>query len=171
MPLQSVTPTSITAQLPFELMPGAQYQVLVSANGALTTPDTLQIAGTSPGVWTSAWGLVNAFHLSGAAVTEAAPAAPGEQIYLISAGLGATDTPVADGAVTPAAMPINALDQPTMTINNEPATISFAGLQPGAVGVYQVTFTVPADAPNGDLNLILSQDGNPANTGVLPVHK
>jgi uncharacterized protein (TIGR03437 family) len=67
--------------------------------------------------------------------------------------------------------PANALDQPSVTINNEPATVSFAGLQPGAVGVYQVTFTVPMDAANGDLNLVLSQDGVPGNSAVLPVKK
>jgi uncharacterized protein (TIGR03437 family) len=129
------------------------------------------MGATSPGVSTATAGLLSAFHMSGTAITEAAPAAPGEQVYMLAAGLGATDTVVPDGAPTPATPPINALDQPTLTVNGEMAAISFAGLQAGAIGVYQVTFTVPADAPNGDLKTVLTQDGNPANSGVLPVHK
>jgi uncharacterized protein (TIGR03437 family) len=37
--------------------------------------------------------------------------------------------------------------------------------------VYQVDFTLPADTPNGDLQLRISQEGEPANTVVLPVKK
>ena len=46
-----------------------------------------------------------------------------------------------------------------------------AGLQPGVVGMYQINVQVPVDAPTGDLTLVLSQDGNPANSTVLPVKK
>jgi uncharacterized protein (TIGR03437 family) len=171
VPLLSVSPTSLTAQVPYELTTGMQYQVLVNTNGALTTPDMIQLANTSPGVSTAAAGLLTAYHSNGSAVTEAAPAAPGESIYLLGAGLGATDIPVADGAISPSMPPANALDQPSVTVNNEQATVTFAGLQPGTVGIYQVTFTVPMDAVNGDLNVVLSQDGVAGNTAVLPVKK
>jgi uncharacterized protein (TIGR03437 family) len=169
VPLQSVTPTLLTAELPFELMSGMQYQIIVSANGALTTPDSLQLSNTSPGVSTGTAGLLTAYHVSGTAVSESAPAAPGETLFLLAAGLGATDTPVSDGAPSPSAPLANVLDMPSLTVNGEQAAILFAGLQPGAVGIYQVNFTVPADAPNGDLTLVLSQDGASGNSAVLPV--
>jgi uncharacterized protein (TIGR03437 family) len=168
-PLQSVSPKTLTAEVPFELTAGMQYQVLVSANGALTTPDQVQLANTSPGVSTGMAGLLAASHANGNAVTEAAPAAPGETVYLIAAGLGATDSQVGDGALSPSMPLANALDMPSITLNNEPVAITFAGLQPGMVGIYQVNFTVPSDAANGDLTLVLSQDGVPANSAVLPV--
>jgi uncharacterized protein (TIGR03437 family) len=169
IPIQSVTPSVITAQVPFDLQSGMQYQIIVSANGALTTPDTLQLSIASPGVSTGTAGVLTAYHLAGTAVTEALPAAPGEVLYLLGAGLGATDTPVPDGALSPASPPANAIDVPTLTINGEQSAISFAGLQPGAVGIYQVNFTVPTDAPGGDLTLVLSQNGVPSNSAVLPV--
>jgi uncharacterized protein (TIGR03437 family) len=171
VPLQSVSPTTLTAQVPFELQSGMQYQIIVSANGALTTPDTVQLTIASPGVSTGTAGVLTAYHSSGTAVSEAAPAAPGEALYLLGAGLGLTDTAIPDGGVSPASPLANAVDVPTMTINNEPTLISFAGLQPGTVGIYQVNFTVPTDAPDGDLNLVLSQNGNPSNSAVLPVKK
>ena len=42
-PLYYVSGGQLNAELPFELTAGHQYQILVSANGALTIPDTLVI--------------------------------------------------------------------------------------------------------------------------------
>jgi hypothetical protein len=50
------------------------------------------------------------------------------------------------------------------------AAILFAGLTPGLVGLYQVNFTVPADAVNGELPLVLTQVGVQSNSTILPVH-
>jgi uncharacterized protein (TIGR03437 family) len=85
-------------------------------------------------------------------------------------GLGQTDTPVASGAGSPASPLANTVTPPTVTIGNEPAPLSFSGLAPGLVGVYQINLQIPADAPNGDLTLIVSLDGNSSNSGLLPVH-
>jgi uncharacterized protein (TIGR03437 family) len=170
-PISTLSPGVLTAQLPFELAPNMQYQVIVSANGALTAPATIQVSGTAPGVQASTAGLLSAFHVSGAPISETSPAAPGETIVLFATGLGATDTPVASGAPSPASPLANAVDQPSITINGGNAPVSFAGLQPAMVGVYQVNTMVPADAPDGDLTLVLSQDGNAANSTVLPVKK
>jgi uncharacterized protein (TIGR03437 family) len=169
-PLQSVSPGTITAQVPFELTPNMQYDVVVSANGALTTPASIQLSGTDPGVATAMSGMLTATHLDGTAITSTSPAAPGEYIVLTAVGLGLTNVPVADGAVGPSSPLANTLDMPSITLNNESVTILFAGLQPGTVGVYQINIQVPADAVAGNLTLVLSQDGNPANSAILPVN-
>jgi uncharacterized protein (TIGR03437 family) len=168
-PISSVSPGMVTAEIPFGLTPGMQYQVVLNANGALTTPDTVQLAGTAPGISTGAATLVTASHPDGSAVTEASPAAPGEALVLVAAGLGVTDIPVADGALSPDSPLANAVSAPSLTIDGNPAVISFAELQPGMVGLYQVGFIVPQEAKSGDLTLVLSQDGQPGNAGVLPV--
>jgi len=168
-PIASVTPNSVNVELPFGLTPGNQYQVIVNANNALTTPDTIQLTGTSPGVSTTSSGLISAFHLDGSPVSETSAAAPGETLVVLAAGLGATDTPVADGAPSPASPPANAVSVPSITVDNAPATVLFAGLQPGAVGVYQINFTLPAGLRNGDLTLTILQDDQPGNSTVLPV--
>jgi uncharacterized protein (TIGR03437 family) len=168
-PIQSVSPGTITAQLPFELVPSQQYDVVVSANGALTTPVSIQLEATDPGVATAMSGMLTATHLNGSAITAASPAAPGEYIVLTAVGLGPTDTPVADGALSPSSPLANALSQPSITLNNEAVTVLFAGLQPGTVGIYQINIQVPTDAVNGNLTLVVSQNGNPANSAILPV--
>ena len=170
-PLSSVSPGLLNAEIPSGLAAGMQYQVVVSANGAITTPDSIQLTGTAPGTASSAAGLASASHLDGSAVSEASPAAPGETLVLLAAGLGLTDTPVADGTASPASPLANALSKPAMTIDGGTAAITFARLQPGLVGIYQINFVVPADAKDGDLVLIVSQDGQAGNMAVLPVKK
>jgi uncharacterized protein (TIGR03437 family) len=170
-PLSSVAPGVLNAEVPAGLASGMQYQVIVNANGALTTPDTISLGDAAPGIATGMGGVLTASHADGTAVTSASPATPGEALVMTGVGLGKTDTPVADGAVTPATPPANALIQPTLTIDGKPATVSFAGLKPGAVGVYEIDFTVPADAANGDLALVLSQGDQPSNTAVVTVKK
>ena len=59
----------------------------------------------------------------------------------------------------------------SITLNGAPVTnILFAGLTPTLVGLYQVDFQVPANAPNGDLQLVLTQPGGQSNVTILPVH-
>jgi uncharacterized protein (TIGR03437 family) len=170
-PISSVSPTQLNVVIPNGLTPFSQYQVVVNANGALTTPDSIQLTSTSPGAATATGGIVLATHADGSAVTQAAPATPGEALILTAAGLGLTDVPVVDGAAAPASPLANALAAVTVTVDGAPAKVSFAGLKAGAVAVYQVNFTVPDASKNGDLSLVVAQEGQPGNATVLPVKK
>ena len=49
-PLFYVSPEQINAQIPFELTAGNQYQLIVNANGALTTPQPIQLNGGTPAI-------------------------------------------------------------------------------------------------------------------------
>jgi len=169
-PVSMVSPGQVNAQVPFELPPGQPYQVIVNANNALTTPQSFQAGAASPGLSVLPSGYVQAGHQNGTAVTEAAPAKPGEIVSIYLVGMGATTIPVASGDPGPGAPFATTQTNPAVTINKESATISFSGLIPGLVGVYQVNVQVPADAPNGDLVLNLAQNAFASNTGLLPVH-
>jgi uncharacterized protein (TIGR03437 family) len=65
----------------------------------------------------------------------------------------------------------NTVDAPSITLNSEPVSFSFSGLAPGLAGLYQIDLQVPADAPNGDLTLVVSQPGFQATPVLLPVHQ
>ena len=169
-PVTLVSPGQIDAQVPFELPAGQPYQVIVSADGALTTPQSFEAGMASPGLSVLANGYVRANHQDGTAVTDSAPAKPGESIAVYLVGLGPTDIPVASGQPGPSAPLANTTNTPAITLNNEPVGYSFSGLAPGQVGVYQVNLQVPADAVNGDLILSFSLTGINSNSGILPVH-
>jgi uncharacterized protein (TIGR03437 family) len=169
-PLYYVSPGQINAQAPFELSANHQYQVVVNAGGVLSTPDSIQTATEAPGLAASATGGIIAIHADGTVVGDAAPAKPSEYIVIFAAGLGATDNAVATGVGTPANPLAHVLNTPVVTVNSETVPVLFAGLTPSLVGLYQINFQVPADAPNGSLPLQVTQDGAPANSATLVVH-
>jgi uncharacterized protein (TIGR03437 family) len=170
-PLFFVSPGQINAQIPFELTPGQPYQLIVSNNGALSTPESIQSTAVSPGVAALPSGYANAQHAStGSAVTDASPAKPGEYVVIYLAGMGATTVSVASGAAAPSSPLAQTVEAPTITLNGESVSPSFSGLTPGLAGLYQVDLQIPADAPNGDLTLVVSQPGFQGTSVILPVH-
>jgi uncharacterized protein (TIGR03437 family) len=160
----------VNAQVPFELPAGQPYQVIINANNALTTPQSFQAGAASPGLSVLPNGFVQAGHADGTVVTEAKPAKPGEVLSVYLVGMGATSIPVASGQPGPSGTFATTTINPVLTLNGENTTVSFSGLIPGLVGVYQVNFAIPADAPNGDLTLSLVENAFTSNSGLLPVH-
>jgi uncharacterized protein (TIGR03437 family) len=59
--------------------------------------------------------------------------------------------------------------QPVVTIGGSTAAVSFAGLTPGSVGLYQIDVDVPADAAPGDARITVTQNGSASNTITIPV--
>jgi uncharacterized protein (TIGR03437 family) len=171
-PLFFVSAGQVNAQVPFELAGGQPYQVIVNNNGALSTPNSIEVSSVTPGVAELPSGAANAQHVAdGSAITEASPAKPGEYIVLYSAGMGATTVPVASGAASPSNPLASTQTLPTVTLNGEAVTVIFSGLTPGLAGLYQVDLQIPADAPNGDLTMVVTQPGGATSSSViLPVH-
>jgi uncharacterized protein (TIGR03437 family) len=170
-PLYYVSSGQINAQVPFELAAGKQYQVIVNANGSLSTPIPLLVTADAPGIAGFAAGQVIAQHLDGRLVLDDTPAAPGEVIVFYVAGMGLTNQDVASGTASPSTDLALPLDTPTITLDGIPVTdVLFAGLTPTLVGLYQVDFRVPATAANGDLKLVLTQANGQSNTTVMAVH-
>jgi len=167
-PLYYVSAGQINAQLPFELNSSNSYQVLILANGALTTPDTIQLSPATPGMAAFSDSTLIAQHGDGSLVSQTSPAQAGEYLVAYLAGMGDTNNTPASGAaspVSPLALPTVA---PTLTINGNPYPIAFAGLTPGLVGLYQMNFQVPAGLPAGNIMLVVTQNGQSSNQTVLP---
>jgi uncharacterized protein (TIGR03437 family) len=171
-PLYYVSAGQINTQVPFELTAGQPYQLIVSANGALTTPQTIQLSAVTPGIAASPSGYARAEHnADGSLITEASPAKPGEYVIIYLLGMGPTTVPVASGAVSPSMPLAYTSEVPTVTLNGETVSnIPFSGLTPTVVGLYQIDLQIPLDAPNGDLTLVVNQAGFPGQSVILPVH-
>jgi hypothetical protein len=153
----------INAQIPTELQPDRQYQVLVNSGGAFTLPDTITISQASPGL------LNLAQHADFSLITADSPARAGESIILYLVGMGATSPSVASGAGSPAGPPASANLAPSVTIDGSTATVSFAGLTPGLVGLYQINVEVPAGVTPGDVSITVTQNDTESNTVTIPV--
>jgi uncharacterized protein (TIGR03437 family) len=167
-PLYYVSAAQINAQIPFELQPGQQYQVIVSANGALTTPDSIQLSAATPGLAAFSDGTLIAQHSDGSLVSATSPAQAGEYLVAYLAGMGGTTVPVASGAGSPGSPLAQPAETPVLTIDGNAYPILFAGLTPGLVGLYQMNFQAPAGLPAGDVTVVVSQNGQSSNQTFLP---
>jgi uncharacterized protein (TIGR03437 family) len=169
-PLYYVSPGQINVQIPFELDATKQYQVVVSANGALTTPQAIQLADATPGLGTLGDGSLLAVHgADGSLITQDSPAKPGEYIVMFLLGMGATDNPAPSGTASPGNPLARPTAVPTLTLGGVNVPIAFAGLTPGYVGLYQINLQVPLVTLDGNLVLTVSQDGVVSNSTILPV--
>jgi uncharacterized protein (TIGR03437 family) len=98
------------------------------------------------------------------------PAQRGEFLSIYCTGLGPVTHAPATGALA-SASPVS-LTSGTMTasIGGVPATVSFSGLAPGFLGLYQVNVQVPSNAPTGSaVPLIISVGSKTSNQVTVAV--
>ena len=51
------------------------------------------------------------------------------------------------------------LAKPDVRVGGLSAEVFFSGLSPGSVGLYQINFRVPADAPSGAADVVVTISG------------
>ena len=175
-PLYFAGPGQINAQMPFKVNPGDSVPVAVSVGDLLTAPQNYLIAPVQPGIFDLGGGqgavLIANTDIRVAPVGsipghEARPAKSGEFISIFCTGLGATSPTVEAGEAGAA----EAVTTPvTATIGGVDASVSFAGLAPFLVGLYQVNVVVPGGVVGGPaVPLVITQDGIASNTVTIAV--
>jgi len=160
-PLYFVSPGQINAQLPYEAVPGDTVSIVVNTNGRLTTPQNYQIAPAQPGIFLAGSNGIIIKFSNGQLVTAQNPARTNDVLVIFSTSLGLTTPPVATGVAATAA---NAVVPASVTIGGVSANVSYAGLTPSLVGLYQVNVTVPAGVtPGAAVPVVVKQNGIPSN--------
>jgi uncharacterized protein (TIGR03437 family) len=99
------------------------------------------------------------------------PATAGSTVVLIfCTGLGDVTEDPPTGSPAPLTQVLQTLAAPTVEIGGLPASVSFSGLAPGYVGLYQVNARVPAGlAANNAVPVVLSIGGVASNTVTIAV--
>ncbi|MCC6369014.1 MAG: hypothetical protein IT165_36285 [Bryobacterales bacterium] len=159
-PLSYVSPNLINAQLPWNTLPDGVTQgtatVVVTANGVSSAPKQVPIGPFSPGIYA-----VNnkaiAINPDGTLALPpgalppftSRPAKPGDFMIILGTGLGALDSPLANGTNSRDKLR-NVITPPVILVNGMTAPFLFAGISPDFVGVYQVNAIVPSAAGSGD---------------------
>jgi uncharacterized protein (TIGR03437 family) len=160
-PIYYVRSDVVLAIVPFATT-GTVASIQVINNGVASDIRTVRVKDSTPGIYTNPPGgvaLAIGQHVrnnSYATITEQDPALPGETIVLYVNGLGDVNPPVADGVPASLVTLSPAVTQPLILIDNEPATVGFAGLSPGLTGVYAITVTIPPDIGPGDVFIDIS---------------
>jgi uncharacterized protein (TIGR03437 family) len=148
-PVYVVTPTQISALVPYTLDPTATFiaNVQVTNNGTPSNTVTEYLGVTSPGVFTGTQnGLGNGaiLHSDFSLVNSASPAKPGETILIYLTGLGAVKPAVTTGTPAPSNSLTSTVNTTAVYIDGLAANVLFSGLAPGFAGLYQLNVTVPA---------------------------
>jgi len=168
-PLYYASNGQINAQLPNELEPGQQYELLAEVNGLYSNPVTINIVAAQPGLASLPDGTVIAQDANYNLITAGNPAHAGDVIILYATGMGPTNPPVATGAVAPSSTLAQVVIAPLVSIGGKNAQVQFAGLSPGSVGLYQIDVVIPTGAGTGDVPLVVTQGGVASNTVNVPL--
>src|SRR5581483_8406712 len=88
----------------------------------------------------------------------------GEFITIYCTGLGDVSNRPATGYPAGTSPLSQTIESPSVTIGGVVAQVSFSGLAPGFVGLYQVNARVPPEAPTGDaVPIAISSGGKTSN--------
>ncbi len=175
-----VSPLQVNFQVPFLQVSGATQTTLTVTQGQLTNTFGITLVPYAPALFTTnSQGTGQAAALIGSSTSLAAPqgAFPGsrpvkkgETIVAFCTGLGnVTNTP--DAGFPAQSAPLSRTrTAPTMSVGGENAPVSFSGLAPGFVGLYQVNAQIPSNAPSGSaVPIILKIGGVTSNTATIAV--
>jgi uncharacterized protein (TIGR03437 family) len=168
-PIAYASPTQINVQVPSELQANHQYQVIVNTNGVYSKPEPINTIVAQPVLAAFADGRIIAQDVSYRLINAQNPAHAGDVITLYLTGMGATTPTVASGMLAPTSPLSTTVVQPQVSIDTAAAEITFSGLTPGGVGLYQINIRIPAGIRTGDLQLVVSQSGIASNTAIVPV--
>jgi len=170
MPLFYVSPGQINAQLPFEGSSSGQLQVTVA--GTARPAVTVSLSSTAPGIFTATQDGKGPGAIIGPAgpVSAAAPAARNDVVSVFVTGLGSVSPAGVTGAAAPSSPLSNVSATMNATVGGVSASVLFAGLAPGFVGLYQVNVRIPAQAALGDnVPLILQAGGEYGNVATIAI--
>lgn len=157
-PIFYLSAGQIDVQVPFETPYNLStpFTMEVMVNDTLAVAAPIKVLPASPGMYVVT-------NVAGAFNNAAAPAHPGDFVIAYMTGLGLVDNPPATGAPALATPLSHVIGTVTATIGGKDAPVSFAGLTPGNVGLYQVTIQVPTLA-SGSYPIVVSVFHSPSNT-------
>ena len=179
-PLYFVSPGQINFQVPYFNITTPTPATLVITQGTLSTNVAVTVTPYAPGLYTTnSQGSGQAAAIIAGTASIVAPsgvfpgsraAKRGEFVSLYCTGLGAVRNRPALGAPSPSNPLAATTTTPIVKVGGVDANVSFSGLAPGYVGLYQVNVQIPDSAPSGDaVPVTLSIGGVAANTVTIAV--
>ncbi len=170
-PLFFVSNGQINAQAPFDLPAGFRVSIQVRRGNTVSAVRTANVAAVSPGIFivdtaSSAGAVLHASDFS--LVSSSSPARPGEFLLIYCTGLGPLRIPVRSGERAPSVPPLaETINLPAVSIAGLPANVTYSGLAPGFVGLYQINVQAPAGLPAGIQPVQITTLGVASNTATI----
>ena len=161
----------VSVVAPFEIAGKAKVNIQVEYLGQASEAVSEAVVAAAPGIFSVAQNGVGPgaiLNQDGVTVNSAAhPAAKGSVVAIFATGGGQTNPTGVDGQFAPANAPVLAASSVTATIGELAAKVTYSGGSPGSVaGLSQVNVTIPAGAPSGADEVVLTIDGVASRAGV-----
>jgi len=160
-PLFYVSPGQMNIQIPYEIPPGKATLAIASLGQFATFSFT--VGAAAPGIFMAQDGSLVPF----------ASGRLGDTLPLFITGQGAVSPSVATGAAPSSGTPLSQLPAPvllvTVTIGGIAVTATFVGIPTGLVGVTQINFQIPQNAPLGPQPVVVTIGGVPSAPVTLTV--
>jgi uncharacterized protein (TIGR03437 family) len=148
----------LTFQVPCDVTPGSSIPLTVSVGGGSANTN-ITVLPASPGIFGTVMsdGVSRAVLVrpDGTFVSLQNPARKGEIIRLYATGLGPVIPSVSTNSIAVPGTDSLVVGQMIVGVNNAGARVISGRLAPSLIGVYEVTFQVPSDAPSGN-DVVLS---------------
>jgi uncharacterized protein (TIGR03437 family) len=162
--------SQINFQIPWETKAGSAT-VAVSTGGIAGSAVNITVQAAAPELFVQGKNAIvqnSNFSLNSASN----PAKAGSTIMAYLTGAGAVSNQPADGAPAGSGSNLSTVTSTvTATIGGQTAQVSFAGLAPDFVGLWQANIVVPSGVAQGDFPLVVTvggQSSSPANVSVTP---
>ena len=171
-PLYFVSPGQINFQVPWEIPTSGTVSVAVLVNGGSSNTASVAVGTAAPGIFydpTSGDAIVQNtpdYSLN----TAANPAPAGSTIVAYLTGSGPVSPATKDGTLAPTDGTLIVAQAPySAKIGSAAATVSFAGLSPGFIGLMQMNIVVPSSLTPGVYPLTVTIDGQTSNSATIAV--
>ena len=131
----------------------------------------MPVLAAQPGVYTDGAGNGIITHSATAQlVTGSNPAVPGEYVTIYANALGPLDVQPPTNAAAGSSPLSQTIQKPAVTISGVAATVTFSGLTPSLVGLYQINVQVPNGiTPGNSVPLLVKTGGISSNVVVMAV--
>jgi uncharacterized protein (TIGR03437 family) len=145
-PLLYTSSGATAAIVPWEIGGESAVTLQISRNGQTSSPLDLPVAAASPGIFSmdaSGSGPGAILNQDNSLNSAANPALAGSIVVVYGTGGGATNAAADDGAVAASATPL--VNDVSVQVGGQPATVLYAGDAPGEVsGLMQINLQLPA---------------------------
>jgi uncharacterized protein (TIGR03437 family) len=155
LPLFFSSTKQINAQVPFGLPVNTNLQLVVTHGDTISVPANLSVAAAQPAVFAT-----NNQGTGQGAIFNGVTNVLADVATIYCTGLGTVSPEVPEGVAASTTVLSRTANPVTVTIGGKTASVAFAGLAPGFVGLYQVNAVVPAGLTAGDsVPVVLSTSG------------
>jgi uncharacterized protein (TIGR03437 family) len=168
-PMFYVSPGQLVAQMPEDIKPG--LATVFVKNGTTSNAVAVIVPATSPEIVVYGNNLAVATFVDYSVVTSSKPANIGDTVVIWFTGGGPVNAAATlkTGAESPAGL--SPVTGPyTITVGGVAVTnISYVGLTPGSIGLYQASFVVPSGVPAGNQKVVLTISNQASNAPVMAI--